>query len=158
MGQCWTARQIFLASLPQRDRTHKNRNPMLKITTKGKTSRQSMQQVVNARRFNASGRAIRRDSMIPTEKVGQLKGRGAWKNGGLKPSSGQASARTEPVVSRSLRQRIKFSHLVFGADCAKERELILVKLARWMASSCHFLHPPLPFTFQLSLWGSCYRA
>ena len=69
----------ILALLPQRDRTHRNRNPRLKITTKGKTSRQSMQQVVNARRFNASGRAIRRDSMIPTEKVGKLKGRGAWK-------------------------------------------------------------------------------
>ena len=45
----------ILALLPQRDRTHRDRNPRLKITTKGKTSRQSMQQVVNARRFNGSG-------------------------------------------------------------------------------------------------------
>ena len=82
-GAASTSAADILALLPrQRDRTHLDRNPRPKITTKGKISRQSMQQVVNARRFNASGRAIRRDSMIPTEKVGQLKGRGAWKKWG----------------------------------------------------------------------------
>ena len=79
-GAASTSAADILALLPrQRDRTHRDRNPRLKITTKGKTSRQSMQQVVNARRFNASGRAVRRDSMIFTEKVGKVKGRGAWK-------------------------------------------------------------------------------
>ena len=72
----------ILALIPRkRDRIYVDRNPKvrLKIRSKGKLSRQSMQQVVNARRFNASGRAIRRDSMIPTEQVGEVKGRGAWK-------------------------------------------------------------------------------
>ena len=79
-GAASTSAADILALLPrQRDRTHRDRNPKPKITTKGKISRLTMQQVVNARRFNASGRAIRRDSMIPTEKVGKLKGRGAWK-------------------------------------------------------------------------------
>ena len=77
----------ILALIPgQRDRMQldplkgwKRDNPRLKTTTKGYVTRQSMQQVVNARRFNGSGRAIRRDSMIPTEKVGKVKGSGNWK-------------------------------------------------------------------------------
>ena len=72
----------ILALIPRkRDRIYVDRNPKvrLKIRSKGRLSRQAMQQVVNARRFNASGRAIRRDSMIFTEKVGKVKGQGAWK-------------------------------------------------------------------------------
>ena len=72
----------ILALIPRkRDRIYVDRNPKvrLKIRSEGKLSRQSMQQVVNARRFNASGRAIRHDNMIPTEKVGKLKGTGSWK-------------------------------------------------------------------------------
>ena len=82
-------------------------------------------------------------------------------DGRRKPSSGQASPRSAPPLSRSLFKRIKLSNLVFGADCAKERELILVKLARWMGSGCHFLHPPLPFTFptfSVGIMRSCLMA
>ena len=94
----------LLALIPRkRDRIYVDRNPKvrLKIMSKGKSSRQGMQQVVNARRFNASGRAIRRDSMIFTEKVGKVKGQGKWRK--WQPEAIQRGVFTK-ISSRSFAQ------------------------------------------------------